>query len=50
MTKIKEFRRNLYKTGKNLFVSKIKEIEKNILELEKNLSKLKKYYDYDDLK
>ena len=30
--------------------SKIKEIEKNLNELEEGLSKLKKYYDYDDIK
>ena len=27
----------------------MKDIEKNLLKLEKNLSKLKKYYDYDDI-
>ena len=27
----------------------MKEIEKNIFELEKNLTRLKKYYDYDDI-
>ena len=30
--------------------SKIKEIEKNLNELEEGLPKLKKYYDYDDIK
>ena len=33
----------------NLSAQKIKEIEKHFLELEKNLSKLKKFYDYDDI-
>ena len=33
---------------KNLFASKIREIERNLLELEENLFKSKKYYDYDD--
>ena len=49
--KIKEIRRNLYEieNKKNLFESKMKEIEKNLLELEESLSKLKKYYDYDDI-
>ena len=27
----------------------VKEIEKNLFKLEKNISKLKKYYDYDDI-
>ena len=49
-SKITEIRRNLYEieNEKNLFASKIKEIEKN-LELEENLSKTKKYYDYNDV-
>ena len=49
--KIKEIRRNLYeiKNKKNLSQSKIKKIEKNSLELEESLSKIKKYYDYDDI-
>ena len=34
---------------KNLSKSKIKEIEENLYELEKSLSKLKKYYDYEDI-
>ena len=29
--------------------NKIREIEKKLLKLEKSLSKLKKYYDYDDI-
>ena len=33
---------------KNLFASKIKEIEKNLRELEENLFRPRKYYDYDD--
>ena len=41
-SKINEPRRNLYEieNEKNLFASKIKEIERNILELEENLFKL----------
>ena len=34
---------------KNLFESKIKDIERNLTELEENLSKTKKYYDYDGI-
>ena len=43
--------KNLYKieSEKNLFETKIKEIERNLAELEENLSKTKKYYDYDDI-
>ena len=50
-SKIKEIRRNLYeiKNKKNLFASKVKEIEGNLTELEENLFKTKKYYDYDDI-
>ena len=50
--KIKEIRKNLYEieNKKNLSKSKIKGIEENLYELEKRLSKLKKYYDYDDIK
>ena len=50
-TKINEIRRNLYeiKNKKNLFASRMKEIEKNLDELEKNLSDTKKYYNYDDV-
>ena len=49
--KIKEIRRNLYEieNKQNLSKSKIKEVEENLYELEKSLSKLKKYYDYDDI-
>ena len=49
--KIKEIRRNLYEIeNKNNFSeSKIKEIEENLLALEESFSKLKKYYDYDDI-
>ena len=49
--KIKEIRRNLYEieNKKNLPKSKIKDIEKNLLGLEKTLSRLKKYYDYNDI-
>ena len=48
--KIKHIRENLYKIEKkkNLFESKIKEIETYLTELEENLSKTKEYYDYDD--
>ena len=35
---------------KNLFASKLKEIERNLTELEENLFKTKKHYDYDDIK
>ena len=35
--------------NKNLFETKIKEIERNHTELEENFSKTKKYYDYDDI-
>ena len=34
---------------KNIYKSKIEEIEGNLLELEESLSQLKKYYDYDDI-
>ena len=46
-----EIRKNLYEieNEKNLFESKIKDIERNLTELEENLSKTKKYYDYDDI-
>ena len=44
-SKIKEIRKDLFGIEKK----KIKEIEKNLVKLEKNLSKLKKYYDYDDI-
>ena len=49
-SRINKVRKNLYEmeNEKNLFASKIKEIETNITELEENLSKTKKYYDYDD--
>ena len=50
-SKIKNKRDNLYKieNEKNLFESKIKEIERNLNELEESLSKTKTYYDYDDI-
>ena len=50
-SKINEIRKNLYEieNEKNLFASKIKEIERKLTELEENLSKTKKYYDYDDI-
>ena len=46
-SKINEIRRNLYEieNEKNLFESKLKEIERYLTELEENLSKTKKYYD-----
>ena len=49
--KTKEIRKVLYRieSKKILFTPKIKEIEKDVFKLEKNLSKLKKYYDYDDI-
>ena len=43
--KIWEIRKDLYRIENK----KIKEIQKNLLKLEKSLSKLKKYYDYDDI-
>ena len=43
--KIKEIRKSLYRIENK----KLEEIEKNLLKLEKNPSKLKKYYDYDDI-
>ena len=43
-----EIRKDLYRIEKNLSTKKIKGIEKN-LKLEKKLSKLKNYYDYDDI-
>ena len=50
-SKINEIRRNLYEieNEKNLFVPKIKKIERNLTELEENLSKIKTYYNYDDI-
>ena len=47
--KINAIRRNLYEieNEKNLFESKIKDIERSLTELEGNISKTKKYYDYD---
>ena len=49
-SEINGIRRNLYEieNEKNLFESKIKEIERNHTEFEENFSKTKKYYDYDD--
>ena len=49
--KIEDIRRNLYEieNKKNLPKSKTEEIEKNRLELEESFSKLKKYYDCDDI-
>ena len=57
-SKINEIRKNLYEieNEKNLFASKIKEIERSLTELEQNifktedLSNPKSYYDYDDTK
>ena len=50
-SKIYEFRRNLYEieNKNNISTPEIKEIENNLLELEQNISKLKKYYDFDDI-
>ena len=50
-SKINEIRRNPYEieNEKNLFESKIKNIERNLIELEENLFKIKKYHDYDDI-
>ena len=47
--KINAIRRNLYEieNEKNLFESKIKDIERSLTELEGNIPKTKKYYDYD---
>ena len=47
----REIRRNLYEKGnKNILsIPEIKVIEKNLLELQKNISKLKKYYNYNDI-
>ena len=49
-SKINEIRKNLYEieNEKNLFASKIKEIERNLTELGENLSKTKKNYNNDD--
>ena len=49
--KIKEIRKNPYEIEKkkNLSTLKIKNIEKNLFKLQKSLSKLKKYYDNDDI-
>ena len=49
-SKTNEIRKCLYEieNEKNLFASKIKEIEINLTELEETLSKTKKYYDYGD--
>ena len=51
-SKINKIWRNLYEieNEKNLFASKLKEIERNLTELEENLFKTKKHYDYDDIK
>ena len=50
-SKTREIRRNLYEKGnKNILsIPEIKVTEKNLLELEKNISKLKKYYNYNDI-
>ena len=50
-SKINEIIKNLYEieNKNNLSKSKIKEIERNLLELEESLSKLKQYFDYDDI-
>ena len=49
-SKIKEIRKDLYRreNKKKISTPEIKEIEEN-LELEKNLSKLKRYYDRDNI-
>ena len=49
--KIKEIRRNIYEIENKSYLStqEIKENEENRIELENNLSRLKKYYDYDDI-
>ena len=50
-SRINEIKRNLYEieNEKNLFASKTKDIRRNLFELKKYLSKIKKYYDYDDV-
>ena len=50
-SKLNEIRKNIceIENEKSLFESKIKVIEKNLTELDENLSKIKKYYDYDDI-
>ena len=49
--KIKVIRRNIYEieSKNNLLTQKIKGIEENLHELEKKLSRMKKYYDQDDI-
>ena len=49
--KIKVIRRNIYEieSKNNLLTQKIKGIEENLHELEKKLSRMKKYYDHDDI-
>ena len=49
-SEINEIRKIFTKSrmDKNLFESKIKDIERNLTELKENLFKTKKYYDYDD--
>ena len=49
--KIKEIRRNICEIENKSYLStqKIKENEENCIELKYNLSRLKKYYDYDDI-
>ena len=46
-----QIRKSLYEIEgeKNLFESKIKEIERNLAKLEENLFKTRKHYDYDDI-
>ena len=48
---IKEIRKDLYRieNKKKFSATEIKKTETNVLKLEKTLSKLKKYYDYDDI-
>ena len=48
-SKIKEVRKDLYRIENKKNLSTTEMIEKNLLKLEKSLSKLKKYYDYDDI-
>ena len=48
-SKIKEVRKDLYRIENKKNLSTTEMIEKNLLKLEKSLSKLKRYYDYDDI-
>ena len=48
--KLEKIRKIFYEIeSKNFSESKAKEIEKNLCELEESLSRLKMYYDYDDV-